>query len=330
MSDGGGFVLGIDIGGSKVALATSGVGDPQRRLVERTIPTRADEGASRVLARILAAARDVADETVAAYGGSLVAVGAVSPGIVGEDSILLAPNNPGWDRLALPSSLRDGLGVPTVVVGNDVKAAALAEARWGALAGAHTGIYLNLGTGVAVAVVVDGVVLSGAHGAAGEIAYNLHTPGDAGFASGRAPMEELVSGSALAARGGAVAGQEISAAEVFAAAPTDPQLRDLLGDALDVLAMHVANLTIAIDPAVIAVGGGLTGSFAQIGPTIEATLARTVPFPPRLLLGRFPHDAALVGALTHAHDAAERNPARLAADSNCSLDAIPDGLEGYG
>jgi glucokinase len=329
VTDGGGFVLGIDIGGSKVALATSGVGDPRRRLRERTIPTRADEGASRVLTRILATARAIADDTAAAYGGRLVAVGAVSPGIVGEDSILLAPNNPGWDRLALPSSLRDGLGVPTVVVGNDVKAAALAEARWGALAGAPTGIFLNLGTGVAVAVVVDGAVLSGAHGAAGEIAYNLHTPGDAGFASGRAPMEELASGSALAARGRAVAGRDVSAADVFAAASTDPQLRDLLGDALDVLAMHVANLTIAIDPAVIAVGGGLTGSFAQIRPTLEATLARTVPFPPRLLLGRFPHDAALVGALTHAHDAAERNPGAIA-DSNCSLDAIPDGLEGYG
>lgn len=329
MTDRGGFVLGIDIGGSKVALATSRIGDPLGRLRERTIPTRADEGAPHVLSRILATARAITDDTAAAYGGTLTAVGAVSPGIVGEDSILLAPNNPGWDRLALPSSLREGLGVATVVVGNDVKAAALAEARWGALAGAHTGIFLNLGTGVAAAVVVNGAVLSGAHGAAGEIAYNLHTPGDAGFASGRAPMEELVSGSALAARGRAVAGREISAAEVFAAAPTDPELGDLLGDALDVLAMHVANLTIATDPAVIAVGGGLTGSFAQIRPAMEATLARTVPFPPRLVLGKFPYDAALVGALTHAHDAAGRNPGPTA-DSNCSLDAIPDGLEGYG
>ncbi len=325
MTDGGGFVLGIDIGGSKVALATSRPGDPHDRLSARTIPTRAGEGAERVLARVLDAAGQVIDETIARGGTALAAVGAVSPGIVGEDGILLAPNNPGWDRLALPSSLRAGLGVSAVAVGNDVKAAALAEARWGALAGSRTGMFLNLGTGVAAAVVVDDVVLSGAHGAAGEIAYALHDPGDAGFANGRAPMEERMSGSALAARGRVVAGREITAAEVFARAPGDPALSALLDEALDVLAMHVTNLAIAIDPAVIAVGGGLAGSFDQIRPRLAATLARAVPFPPDLTLARFPADAALVGALTLAGDAAHAD-----ADSNCGLDAVRAGLEGYG
>ncbi len=325
MTDDGGFVLGIDIGGSKVALATSPVGDPRDRLAALTIPTRAGEGAARVLARVLDAARRITDDTQARSGTTPAAIGAVSPGIVGEDSILLAPNNPGWDRLALPSSLRDGLGVSTVAAGNDVKAAALAEARWGALAGARTGVFLNLGTGIAAAVVVDGAVLSGAHGAAGEVAYALHGPADPGFANGRAPLEERISGSALAARGRAMTGCEITAAEVFARAPGDPALRDLLDESLDVLAMHVTNLAIAVDPAVIAVGGGLAGSFDQIRPRLEAMLARAVPFPPVLTLARFRDDAALVGALTLADEAV-----RPTADSNCGLDAVQTGLEGYG
>ena len=79
----------------------------------------------------------------------------------------------------------------------DVKAAALAEARWGALAGADPGVYLNLGTGLAAAIVIGGVVLSGANGAAGEIGYNLRQLADVGDA-GYLTLEEAVSGRALA------------------------------------------------------------------------------------------------------------------------------------
>ena len=63
-------------------------------------------------------------------------------------------------------------GTP-VTMATDVKAAALAEARWGALAGVDPGVYLNLGTGLAAAIVAGGRVLAGANGAAGEIGYNL-------------------------------------------------------------------------------------------------------------------------------------------------------------
>ena len=66
-------------------------------------------------------------------------------------------------------------------VATDVKAAATAEARWGALAGYDPAIYLNLGTGLGAAIVVDGRVVKGAHGASGEIGYNLVDAGDVGL-----------------------------------------------------------------------------------------------------------------------------------------------------
>ena len=51
--------------------------------------------------------------------------------------------------------------------------------RWGALAGYDPALYLNLGTGLAAAIVTGGQVLSGGNGAAGEIGYSLREPGDA-------------------------------------------------------------------------------------------------------------------------------------------------------
>ena len=91
---------------------------------------------------------------------------------------LLAPNVPGWDGLSLPAALREGLSIDCLELGNDVKAAALAEARWGRLRGADPALLVLLGTGVAAGIVVGGEVVTGAHGAAGEFGYNLRGPQD--------------------------------------------------------------------------------------------------------------------------------------------------------
>src|ERR671939_1950092 len=116
---------------------------------------------------------EAARALVARTGGRCVAAGAVRPGIPLEDRVLLAPNVPGWGDLAFEREVRAGLGVERVAVRNDVKAAAEAEARWGALRGADPAVFLSLGTGIAAAIVVGGHVLDGAHGTSGELAYVL-------------------------------------------------------------------------------------------------------------------------------------------------------------
>ena len=81
----------------------------------------------------------------------------------------------------------------------DAKAAAQAEVRWGVLAGRDPAVYLNLGTGLAAAVVIGGQVVNGVNGAAGEIGYNLRSVADVGLALDRRPLlEHMVSGQALA------------------------------------------------------------------------------------------------------------------------------------
>jgi len=287
------FVLGIDFGGTKVALATATTaGAPVH---SARLATNAVEGAAQVLDRSFACAHDL----VAGTQADCIAVGAVSPGIVHHDGVLLAPNVPGWGALALPTALRQGLGVERIELGNDVKAAALAEARWGSLAGADPAILLQLGTGVAAGIVVGGEVLDGAHGAAGEIGYNLRGAHDeAGAADGRAPLEEAVGGRAIGERGSRLLGRPVSAAEVFAS--SDGPAQALVDEALAELAAHVANLAIAVDPDRIAVGGGLMSQPERVLGALEHGLQRAVPFPPDLVPAAFVHDGGLRGAIALA------------------------------
>lgn len=289
-----GFVLGIDFGGTKVALATAR--STGERLGGTRIETRATDGAKEVVRRALDAAHDL----VAATPGRLTAAGVATFGVVRDGRIRLAPNVPGWEDLPLPALLRDGLGVPGLRVDNDVNAAAVAESRWGALAGTDLGLYVNLGTGTGAALIVGGRVVPGVHGAAGEIGYLLREPGEPGYAAGRAPLEEYTSGSGLAARGSALLGARVSAAELFARRD-EPVVAALLDDAAASVAMAVANLTTFLDPERVVVGGGMATAFL---PALRAAIGRAVPFPPPVEPARFVDDAALIGALALGVEAA--------------------------
>jgi glucokinase len=290
----GEFVLAIDFGGTKIALGTASPGG--RMLETDRLETHAAGGAEQALGRAL----ERAAEIVAATPGRCAAVAAVSPGVVRADGVMLAPNVPGWGELALPARLREALGVELTAVGNDVKAAALAELRWGSLRGADPGLLLNLGTGVAIGVVAGGEVLAGAHGAAGEVGYSLLGWDGAGAAVGRAPLEELAGGRALGERAGRVIGTAVSAADAFR--HDDPAVRALVDEAMDALALMLANVAIAIDPARIAVGGGLMRSADVVLPALAARLEHAVPFPPEVVAARFTEDGALRGAMALAVD----------------------------
>jgi predicted NBD/HSP70 family sugar kinase len=287
-------VLGMDFGGSKIATAvcdTAGV-----RLGAVTIHNRAADGAQATLDRGIAAAHALLHD--AAPGRPVVAVGACTFGIPGEDGVQLAPTIPGWSEVRFGHELRRAFDGAEVVLATDVKAAAQAEARWGALVDCDPGIYLNLGTGLAVAIVANGSVLTGHRGAAGEIGYNLRQAGDVGRrAEERTPLEDAVSGKALALAALELMPSGSDAADVFERAGDDPRAAALLDDFVAELSFHLVNLAIAVDPARIVVGGGLVRSWSRLGPALRAALDAAVPFPPELVLADFPFDAPLMGAL---------------------------------
>ncbi|WP_432824678.1 ROK family protein [Dactylosporangium sp. CA-092794] len=290
-------VLAIDFGGTKVALGTAEAGAPDAhpQTVVR-LDTRGADGAEQAVARALAAARDLLPAPAA--------VGVATFGVIRDGVVRLAPNVPGWEGLPLPALLRAEFGDTPVAIDNDVNAGAAAELRWGALRGVSTGLYVNVGTGLSAALVAGGRVLPGANGAAGEIGYLRDGPAAPAFADGHAPLEETVSGSALARRGTALLGRPVTAADLFDLLPHDPAVAALLDEPLDTLARTVANLSIVLDPQRVVLGGGLLGAAGHILPRVEAELARSVPFPPELAAACFVDDAPLIGALSLALTAA--------------------------
>ena len=323
-------LLGIDFGGTKIATAVCDLAG--NKLAAAVVDSLAERGARASFDHGVATAMSLVAEHAA--GAAIAAVGVATFGIPFEDRVELAPAIDGWERLALGRELRAAFPGAAIRMATDTKSAAYAEARWGALAGRDPAIYLNLGTGLAAAIVTGGQVLSGSQGAAGEIGYSLRQPGDVGRADGlRIPLEEMVSGQALQRRasllraspdgaspdgaspdgaspdGASPDGRLLTAAEVFAAAGSDRDLNDLISEFVDELAFHMVNLAIAVNPARIAVGGGITRSWDRIRPRLEEALLSGVPYPPDLVLAHFPQEAPLLGAVALAVDAATAGPA---------------------
>jgi glucokinase len=290
-------VLGVDFGGSKIATAVADLSG--KRVAETTVRTEPSLGARWNLDRGLMAARVLLDDV--APGRELAAVGACTFGIPAAHGVGLAPAILGWEELALGHELAVMFDGSPVCVATDVKAAAAAEAWSGALVGHDPAIYVNLGTGLAVAIVCGGKVVSGVNGAAGEIGYNLRQLSDLDSdKSGRVVLEEVVSGMGLSASGELVTGHAMTAAEVFAGEATDPGLAEVMEQFVRELCFHLANLAVALDPSRIAVGGGMVRSWARLEAPIRHALETTVPFPPDLVVGAYPFDAPLVGALNLA------------------------------
>ncbi len=298
----GRFVLGIDLGGTKIAAATA---RPDGAIIRmERLPTEAQRGAGQAIRRALDASRRLVTDTAIDTTGELVAVGVATMGVTREDSVLMAPNVPGWDRLAIPPLLREAFPGVVLAIENDVKAAARAELRWGALQGCQTAIYLNLGTGIAAGLIVGGTVLEGANGAAGELAYNPRTLHEEdGAEQGRTPLEEYVGGRAIGERASRRFGRLLSARDVFTQAAHEGDARAFVEEVLGEIAYHVTNLAIALDPERIAVGGGLMASHDLVLPRLQAHLRRFAPFPPPVVAASMVYDAGLMGAIAAALEA---------------------------
>jgi glucokinase len=306
-------VLGLDYGGTKIAAAVADLAG--NRLASTTTDSGGAMGAQASFARGIQVARDLLAAT--APGSEPVAVGVSTFGIPFDDRVELAPAIDGWGQLAMGRELRAAFPRSQIRMATDAKAAAQAEVRWGVLADRDPAVYLNLGTGLAAALVIGGRVVSGINGAAGEIGYNLRSVADLGLPLDRRVMlEQIVSGQALAKRAGAGEGRQLTAADVFAAAASDRELDGLVDDFVDELAFHLVNLAILVNPARIAVGGGIVRSWARIRPRLQQALRAGTPFPPELVVSRFPYDAPLLGAVAIAVDAAQGHDAAPAGEAS--------------
>ncbi|GAA1056116.1 NagC family transcriptional regulator [Agromyces luteolus] len=189
--------LGIDIGGTKTAAVA--IGEDGELSDQVRMPT--GFGAEAVVATALATVERMS-ELAGVDPHAFRSIGIGIPGSVdsGTGRVTHAVNL-GLEGLDLGPRLADRLGVE-VRIENDVKAAALgAHHLLGVADGirAHSMAYLNLGTGLAAGIVLDGHLLRGGRGVAGEIGHIPVDPAGERCACGqRGCLETLASGSALA------------------------------------------------------------------------------------------------------------------------------------
>jgi predicted NBD/HSP70 family sugar kinase len=302
-----GYVLGVDIGRAWIRVAAA---DLSGAIVAR----RDERNRARGAAALVKAVGEVAHDVVAAAGITWRKVAHTvvgGPGVFDPDSDRLrhAPNLPGWSRPGVMSSLREALP-PTVTLDNDANLAAVGERTYGSGRDARTFVYVSVGTGIGMGVVIDGELYRGAHGAAGEVGYlplgAEDEPARGRDAKRRGILEEAASADAVV-RTAKRLGMKgaTSAKRVFSAARAGDELALAAVEAeANRLALVVGTVAAIVDPEFVLLGGGIGSNIDLLRPPLERRLAELTPLAPPVAEGELGQDAIVLGAVASALDTA--------------------------
>jgi glucokinase len=269
-------VLGIDIGGTKIAAGV--VSETAAVLRSAITPTRAAGGFETSIAQVYSAIGGMMTPEISAIG--ICAPGPLSPktGVV-----LNPPNLPGWNNIPLAELVAKRFGVPCRVE-KDANAAGLAETLFGAARGQASVLYMTWSTGIGAGIVLDGHIYHGKNGAAaegghvtvdwrGEAPCNCGVPGC---------IEGLASGSGMARRAtrllgeypGTALAEPVTAEAIAVAAQAGDLLAcRILEESITIVAAWMGSMISMLDPDMIVVGGGV----AQIGESLFSRLRAQVP-----------------------------------------------------
>jgi glucokinase len=258
--------IGIDVGGTKIA---AGVVDTETGAVDARLErgTRPERAAVAVLADCVAMAQRLA------AGQNDVPIGVGVCELVDREGHTQSAQTVDWRETDVAGAFAT---IGPAVVESDVRAAAVAEARFGAGRGVEDLLFVIVGTGISCCLVQAGRAYAGAHGNA--------------ICFGAPPVEDAASGLALAAAGGHERAEEVLA---------DPTLDGVVQSAAAALGAGLAWLVNALDPGLVVIGGGLglVDRYRELAvesmrPMIFAHNSHDVPVAPAQLGA----DAGVIGA----------------------------------
>ena len=249
-------VIGIDLGGSKIAL---GLVDSRDEIIaRRRIDTESEAGLASVIERI--ALEIEALRALLPAGRRVEAVGVGAPGPVDHisGSLLTLVNLPGISNTPFRRALQDRISLP-VALDHDAKAAALGEFHFGAGIERDSMIYIVIGTGVGAAIIYQGRLIYGESNSAGESGHMTVDPnGHRCHCGSRGCLETYTSGPALAKQYAAETGETISGADVGNRALAGDEIaRDLLASAGRALGIAIASLAMTLNIELFVIGGGV-------------------------------------------------------------------------
>jgi ROK family protein (putative glucokinase) len=302
------YVFGIDVGGTSIKC---GLFKADGTVVEKwEITTRTDEQGSHIL-------RDVADGILTALTEfnirkeEVIGIGIGVPGPVKADGTVLVAVNLGWGFKDIIGELKEYTGLD-VKAGNDANVAALGEMWQGGGQGFDDMIMVTLGTGVGCGVIVNGRIVIGAHGAAGEIGHarvdlqeqeqcNCGNRGcleQQASATGivKVAKEELASST----KESLLRDNEISAKIIFDAYKVQDELAITIVKRFGaVLGNALAICSTVVDPGVIVIGGGVSKAGSVLIDVLKEYFDRDA-FPAcreaDIVLAQLGNDAGIYGA----------------------------------
>lgn len=308
--------VGIDIGGSKIAV---GLVDNTGEVADRAqVATPARQGGKAIL--------DCVTRLVLALTGDrpIERVGVAAAGIIGTDGVVESATDllADWAGTDLVGTLCDRLpGRPPVAAVNDVHAHAVGEAWRGAGAGSTGVLSVAVGTGLGGAVVQDGKVLRGAHGAAGHLGHIrcVEAQGLPCSCGATGHLEAVASGYGLVQLYHRLGGDPTvtGAGEVSARTVSDPEAAIAVEQSASALGAGVGDLTNIIDPDVIVISGSVVGAGPSWWRALRTAARQTslgLLTDTAIVPATLGADAGIIGAAQIAQDAG-----RIASDQERAL-----------
>ena len=303
------YCFGIDIGGTTVKC---GLFQTDGELCEKwEIVTRTEENGKEILPDVAKAILDkMAEKQIGKDQVSGVGIGVPGP-VIREREVAVAVNLH-WGYTMLADELESLLGGIPVKVGNDANVAALGEMWKGGGEGTKNLIMATLGTGVGGGIIVDGKIITGSHGAGGEIGHACVDPAETESCNcgNKGCLEQMASATGIVRLGNKILSESqentvlekdtLSAKTIFdaykegdaVAAKIVDKFAGYLGNALAIFAC-------VVDPEVIVIGGGVSKAGQPLIDAIEKYFRRdafvTCKDTP-IVLAKLDNDAGIFGA----------------------------------
>ena len=298
------FVLGVDLGGTKLYGAISDLGG---NIVDEVNVERHGSSGEDSFDR-LTILIDTLLASPGLQGRRLRGMGVGAPGItLHDEGIVKWAYTLNWKDFPLKARLAERYLLP-ITVDNDVNLAALGELWFGAGQNTQNMVLVTIGTGIGAGIIIDGALYRGSSEASGEIGSMI--PGreflnkdyqDFGA------LECLASGTGIAGRARqalksrreAESLDGLLAEDVFRAAREGQKwARGLVDETVDYLAVAIANLAVSFDPEIIVLGGGVTRSADLLVEPILRRIDGCIPTLPKLVVSSLGRRAAVMGAIT--------------------------------
>lgn len=267
------YGFGVDIGGTTCKI---GLFEMTGCLIEKwEIPTNKEDHGSHILDDVAESIlqkmkeRSLTSEMVRGAGLGV-------PGPVGKDGTVFGCVNLGWSVMNVEKELSEKTGL-YIKAGNDANVAALGEMWQGGGRGHENVVMVTLGTGVGGGIIIDGKIVSGAHGAGGEIGHIKMRDNEENTCGcgGHGCLEQYASATGIVRMAKQRLRQNVrtvlndienlTAKDIFDAAKAGDSIAKELVDSLcKILGTALANIAVVADPEIFVIGGGVSKAGAVL------------------------------------------------------------------